>query len=52
MAAIIEPVGPPAPQAPRTPLWKRLAWFAGLALAGLISTGLAAYGLKALLPAH
>ena len=35
MAAIIEPVGPPGPDEPQGPLWRRLAWFAGLALGGL-----------------
>lgn len=30
------------------PLWKRLAWFAGLALATSTATALVAYGLRAL----
>jgi hypothetical protein len=46
--AIIE--GPPEPGAPRSPLWRRLAWFVGLALAATLVTALVAYGLKALLP--
>ena len=41
---------PPDPGAPPAQLWRRLAWFVGLALAGALATALAAYGLKALLP--
>ena len=48
MPAIIE--GPPDPQAPARPLWRRLAWFFALALASGTATALVAYGLKALLP--
>ena len=48
MPAIID--GPPGPGDPPRPLWRRLAWFAGLALASALTTALAAYGLKALLP--
>lgn len=48
MPVIIE--GPPGPDDPPRPLWRRLAWFAGLALASLAATGVVAYGLKALLP--
>ena len=47
MRAIIEP--PPEPDAPLAPLWKRLAWFAGLAVAASFSTIAVAYLLKALL---
>ena len=47
MPAIIE--GPPEPGAPAGPLWKRLAWFGGLALFAAFVTALAAYGLKAAL---
>lgn len=47
MPAIIE--GPPDPGAPQAPLWRRLAWFAALALAGLIVTAGVAYGLRALI---
>ena len=47
MPAIIE--GPPEPDAPQRPLGRRLAWFAGLALAGLVSVAVVAYALKALL---
>ncbi len=43
---------PPEPGAPIPPLWKRLAWFVGLAVAGSSITALAAYGMKALLPAY
>ncbi len=47
MRAIIEP--PPEPGAPLEPLWKRLAWFAGLSLSAMLATAAAAYGLRALL---
>jgi hypothetical protein len=48
MPAIIE--GPPEPGASRRSLWRRLAWFGGLALASALGTAIVAYGLKALLP--
>ena len=47
MPAIIEP--PPEPGAPTSPLWKRLAWFFGLAAAATLATAAVAYLLKALL---
>lgn len=47
MRDIIE--GPPAPGEEPRPLGARLAWFAGLALAGLLVTSGVAYGLRALL---
>jgi hypothetical protein len=47
MRDIIEP--PPEPGAPAAPLWKRLGWFFGLAVAGAVSTAAVAYLLKALL---
>jgi len=47
MPAIIEP--PPEPGAPPGPLWRRLAWFAGLAAGGTLATAALAYALKALL---
>ena len=47
MPAIIEP--PPETGAPSGPLWKRLAWFVGLAAASMSATAVVAYGLKALL---
>ncbi|HEY8573214.1 hypothetical protein [Phenylobacterium sp.] len=47
MRAIIEP--PPEPGAPLPPLWKRLAWFVGLAIAGSAATAAVAYGLRALI---
>jgi hypothetical protein len=40
----------PATTEPPSPLWKRLGWFFGLALASAAATALLAYGLKALLP--
>ena len=48
MPAIID--GPPEPGDPPRPLWRRLTWFGGLALASALVTALVAYGLKALLP--
>ena len=48
MPAIIEP---PAPGAALAPLWKRLSWFAGLAVASALVVALVAYGLRALLHA-
>ena len=51
MPAIIE--GPPSPaEATARPLWRRLAWFVGLAVASAAVTALAAYGLEALLPSR
>lgn len=47
MRTIIE--GPPAPGAPVSPLWKRLAWFVGLAVTATLATGAVAYALKAAL---
>jgi hypothetical protein len=45
--AIIEP--PPEPGAPLPPLWKRLAWFVGLAVLGAGATAAVAYALRLLL---
>ena len=50
MPAIIE--GPPEPGQPPAPLWKRLAWFIGLAVGAALATAVVAYAMKALLPAH
>ncbi|MDO8409325.1 MAG: hypothetical protein Q7S93_04615 [Phenylobacterium sp.] len=47
MPDIIE--GPPEADAPPRPLARRLAWFIGLALAGMAATGAVAYSLRALL---
>jgi hypothetical protein len=46
MRAIIEP---PPEDAPAGPLWRRLAWFFGLAVAGSATTAAVAYALRALL---
>ncbi len=48
MPAIIE--GPPAPGDPPRPPWRRLAWFAALAVGSAAATALVAWGLEALLP--
>ena len=34
------------PDEPRPPLWRRLAWFIGLYLAGVGAVGLVAYGIR------
>jgi hypothetical protein len=48
MPAIIE--GPPEPgEADSRPLWRKLAWFAGLAAASAGATAAVAYGLRALI---
>lgn len=47
MRDIIEP--PPEPGAPLAPLWRRLAWFFGLAIGATLATAAVAYALKALL---
>lgn len=46
MRLIIEP---PDPDEPLPPLWRRLGWFAGLALSAALATAGVAYLLKALL---
>ena len=48
MRAIIE--RPATSGEPAPPLWRRLAWFVGLAVAGTLVTAGLAYGMKALLP--
>ena len=45
MPAIIEPVGAPAEHDPRLPFAKRLAWFVGLAAAGIALTAIVAAAL-------
>jgi hypothetical protein len=46
MPAIIEPPGEGEAQGP---LWRRLAWFFGLAAAAALATAAVAYALRALL---
>jgi uncharacterized protein involved in exopolysaccharide biosynthesis len=50
MPAIIE--GPPGPDAPPEPLWRRLAWFVGIAVTASGATAIVAMALEALLPSH
>lgn len=50
MRDIIEP--PPEAGETLAPLWKRLLWFAGLAIGGAMAVAVVAYGLKALLPTY
>lgn len=45
---IIRPVPPPGPGEDSGPLWRRLAWFFGLALAASGLTAIVAYALRAL----
>jgi hypothetical protein len=47
MPVIIEP--PPEEGAAPGPLWRRLAWFVGLAVAGSLSVAAVAYALRAFL---
>lgn len=50
MRDIVE--GPPEPDAHPPPLWKRLAWFVAIAVAGTCVTAIVAYAMKALLPEY
>lgn len=52
MRAIIRLQGPPEKDAPSPPLARRLAWFVGLALAGVLATAVFAEALHALLFLH
>jgi hypothetical protein len=45
----MRPVGPPDCETETGPLWIRIAWFAGIALATALTTAIIAYGLRALL---
>lgn len=45
---MIRPVPPPEPGAAPGPLWKRLAWFVGLAAAAAAVTAVVAWVLRAL----
>lgn len=49
MPDLIAPVGPPAKHEKSPPLARKLAWFAALALAGLLTAAGAAYLLRVLL---
>lgn len=48
LAIIIDPVPPPEGDEAAGPLWKKLAWFVGLCLAGSISVAAVAYVLRSL----
>jgi hypothetical protein len=48
LAIIIRPVPPPEPGEDGGPLWKKLLWFAGLCVAGVIVVGAVAYTLRSL----
>ncbi len=43
------PVGPPERGEPPQPLWRRLLWFAGLAVASVTVVSAVAYALRGLL---
>jgi len=47
-AIIIRPVPPPEPGEDAGPLWKKLAWFVGLCVAGATAVAAVAYALRAL----
>lgn len=49
MRDFFRPIGPPTEDDKRQPLAKRVLWFAGLALAGLVAVAAAAYLLRAML---
>jgi hypothetical protein len=49
MPAIIDPVPAPPVGEPKPPLQRRIMWFAGLSIGGVLATAVAAYGLRALL---
>lgn len=46
---IFEPAPPPDPDAPPSPLWQRLGWFAALTLASGLVVIVTAYALRGLL---
>ncbi len=50
MRDIIE--GPPEPDAPAPPLWRRLVWFIAIAVVATGATAIVAYTMKALLPEY
>lgn len=47
-AIIINPVPPPDPHEAGGPLWKKLIWFVGLCVAGIVVVGGVAYLLRSL----
>ncbi len=49
MAELFRPSPPPDAQAAERPLWQKLAWFAGLMLAGLMAVAGAAYAMRTIL---
>lgn len=49
MRLTIEPEGPPGAGEPPRPLWLKLAWFAGLAIASATVVAAVAYLLRALI---
>ena len=45
----LEPAPPPVAGEAEPPLWQKWLWFGGLMLAGLVTVGVAAYVLRAVL---
>lgn len=49
MTDLIEPEGPDESGAPAGPLWKRLLWFAGIAIVSVTVVAVTAYVLRGFL---